>query len=245
MEKKFSVYDALTSGLRLAVDNVRLFFLSWLALMATMVAAFATVMALLSGLATANMFSWEGLRGLKQLGQCADVGCMLAVRQAFAQSSYTFLFVTIFIMGSIITLTTFGYVAIALDLYDKGTSSVRRLFYGFTVAPQVLATTWVYLAIVGLGLSAFVFPGVYLAIRFGLWGYIMVDQKTGVIESLKKSYAMTQGASWELLGLTVICTLIGQHIGIGMVVIGPPMHMVLACAYRKIQQHKRAQQPVF
>lgn len=55
--------------------------------------------------------------------------------------------------------------------------------------------------IVGVGFLLLIVPGLLFTYWFALAPYILVDQKCGVIESLKRSKALVQGHAWEIFGL--------------------------------------------
>ncbi len=68
------------------------------------------------------------------------------------------------------------------------------------------ATVLYGLMIVG-GLILFIFPGVYLAVKYGLFPYAFVDKELGIMDSLKYSAKLTEGVKFKLLGFYLVCTL--------------------------------------
>jgi len=77
-----------------------------------------------------------------------------------------------------------------------------------------------------------------LGIRFGFFQYFIVDKKTGVIDSLKRSWQITKGSVWNLFlfylllfginFLGIICLLVGLFATV------PTAIVAKAFVYRKL-----------
>jgi len=88
------------------------------------------------------------------------------------------------------------------------------------------------------GLILFIIPGIYLGIRFQFFNCFIVDQKTGVIESLRRSWQITQGNTWNLFlfglllaGINILgllCLIVGLFITI------PTTTIAYIFVYRKL-----------
>ena len=101
-----------------------------------------------------------------------------------------------------------------------------------------LATYIIYMVIVTIGTALLVVPGIYLAIRLQFYYAAIVDDNAGIIESLKRSWAMTKGRSLELFILSLIMLLI-YFIGcialfVGIFVAAPLIVLMYGYTYRKL-----------
>ena len=74
---------------------------------------------------------------------------------------------------------------------------------GSKLFTTILATI-LYGLMVVLGLLAFIVPGIYLALRFGLYQQAIVEKNLGVIDSLKYSSQITRDNKLGLLGLYIL-----------------------------------------
>jgi len=101
-----------------------------------------------------------------------------------------------------------GFYKIALDLYDRGKSSIKNLFLCFTRAPRFLVALILYLAMLCAGAVFFVLPGIFVIIRFSLFPYFIVDHNAGAIESLKMSYEVTQNHGRDSFLLSILVLII-------------------------------------
>jgi len=71
----------------------------------------------------------------------------------------------------------------------------------------------------------------YFAFRFSLCLFYLVDKRVGAIESLRKSFRITQGLVWKFFGLFIVITLVS------ITIIGIPLaYLMLLTAYRKLEQ---------
>ncbi len=123
-----------------------------------------------------------------------------------------------------------GINKIALDLYDYDKSSVKKLFSCMRLAPKASFAAIMYLIAVGIGSICFVIPGIFLAIRFSLFSYFIVDQTVGPIQSLKMSYKTTKKYGWQLFIVRVIVylmTTIPTWCGAFLIFMGMPIPSLL------------------
>lgn len=59
-----------------------------------------------------------------------------------------------------------------------------------------------------IGLLLFIVPGLIITIRFCIWGQIYMDQKVPLKDAFIKSWNITKGHFWDILGLFVVMLLI-------------------------------------
>src|SRR5689334_21598815 len=61
-----------------------------------------------------------------------------------------------------------------------------------------------------IGLMLLIVPGLLWAVRFGFYGFSVVDQHADVVSSFKRSAVLTEGVRWEVLGFGLV--LVGLNI---------------------------------
>lgn len=92
--------------------------------------------------------------------------------------------------------------------------------------------------IVTLGLCLFIIPGIYLALRLQFYAALIVEDDTGIIESLQRSWEITRGQEMSLfmlmLAMIGICILGLILLGIGIFVAMPLIYMMYAYVFRKL-----------
>ena len=137
------------------------------------------------------------------------------------------------------SLIEVGLVKISLDFCDGRRPSPRELFSGTSFLLRYILSTLIYVIMVTLGLIFLVVPGIYLAIRYQFYSYLIVDKDLDVMGSLKKSAEITKGASLNLalFGLMMIgINLLGVlALGVGLLVTLPVTWLASAFVYRKLE----------
>lgn len=139
------------------------------------------------------------------------------------------------LVGMVITM---GLIRISLMIIDGEKPDLAYLFSTVPFLWRYLISTILYILIVAGGLLLLIVPGIYWAIRFGFYGYLIVDRNTRVMESLKKSAEITKGSVWHLflLGLVLggIMTAGLLCFGIGIFFTYPTILVATAFVYRKL-----------
>jgi hypothetical protein len=100
---------------------------------------------------------------------------------------------------------------------------------------QDTATILVIIAGIALAVGVVIF----VTVRFYFYEFAIVDRGRGVfdgvVDSLSTSYRITQGRTLSVLGLMIVCSLIGAlgvlACGVGVIVSGPFAALMLACGY--------------
>lgn len=92
----------------------------------------------------------------------------------------------------------------------KGESpEIGELFSQGSKLLNAIASTILFGIIVLIGLILLIIPGIWIALRCGLFMQVIVDKNLGPIEALKYSYELTRENALSLLGLYILCFLIG------------------------------------
>ena len=91
---------------------------------------------------------------------------------------------------------------------------------------------------VAVGLILLIIPGIYLAIKYQFFSFLIVDKNMGIMESFKKSEEMTQGVKMNLLlfslalaGINILGALVFL---VGLIVTIPTTVMATVYVYRKL-----------
>ena len=72
-------------------------------------------------------------------------------------------------------------------------------FKGFSLA--IFGLSILLLCIIGCGFVFFVIPGIYLSMRFGYAGIVFAIENASIMNSLCRSWQLTRGHEFEILGL--------------------------------------------
>ncbi|MDO8583497.1 MAG: DUF975 family protein [bacterium] len=133
-----------------------------------------------------------------------------------------------------------GFLYIVLKFVDGEKAEFSDLFSQFK--PRLLLNYFLAGLIGALitigGFLLFIIPGMIVAIRYSLSGFVLVDKNTGPLQSLSTSWKITKGNFWKLclFGLTLIgINLLGLlALVVGLLVTMPLSMLAVAYAYRKL-----------
>ncbi len=247
--KKFSVFESIKFGLKAVIDNFGLFLLTHLTMFFCILGAVVTMV-----LFNISLYYFTGAVIKKEITQQLQfVGKTVPEVTKKIVSIYELPFrkmlsywelgglisflVSMLIIGLLLLVLVLGYTKLVLEVHDRGTSSVGQLFSCFHLLPKFLVALMIYVTVVAIGFLLFVIPGIILAIRLGFFRYFIVDKNTGIIESLQRSYAITAGHFWNLIGL-IVALLVLQGLGaliiIGTLITWPARELAYAYVYRKL-----------
>lgn len=149
------------------------------------------------------------------------------------------------LLSQIVSLfLSLGATRIGLNLVSGKPASVGMIFGEGSKLLRAIGASILYGLMVGLGLILLIFPGIYLALRFGQFIHAIVDRDLGVIESFTYSSRLTTGNRGNLfvLGLLMILvTLAGLLLcGVGLIVAIPITWLTSFIAYRWLQYGRQA-----
>lgn len=133
---------------------------------------------------------------------------------------------------------TMGTLKIALRFCDGQKGEYADLYRSYPLFWKYLGGAILYSIMVIIGSILLVVPGVIVALQFGFFGYLVIDKNLGVMDSLKMSSKITNGAKWKLFGLFLLSLLINIAgaicLIIGLFVTVPTTMLAWAYAYRKL-----------
>jgi len=133
-----------------------------------------------------------------------------------------------------------GLIKISLKFYDNEKPKISDIFSQYHLFFKYFLASILYTLISILGYLLLIIPGVIFSIRLCFFGYLIVDKNSGVIESLKKSWEITKGNTWNLFILLILLVLI-NILGFLALVIGlfwaiPTSLLAQAFVYRKLSE---------
>lgn len=136
------------------------------------------------------------------------------------------------------TLLLLGITNLALKFSNFEQVKISDFFSNFNAFPTLFfASILVGLAIL-LGFLLLIIPAFFVLARLHLYNYMSVDQKAGIIESLKKSWNTVKGATWKVLGFFFVCALLNilgiLFLGFGLLLTYPVTAIASALLYRTL-----------
>ncbi len=138
-----------------------------------------------------------------------------------------------------------GFLQICLALCDGGKPTYADAFTQLTLGPKFLAGQILYLLMVALGLLLLVVPGVYLSVRYALFGFCMAAGKTDLMRSFQHSAILSTGSKtyllWILVFLLVLNVLGASLLGIGLFITVPLSVLMMTTTYRQLNTRSRVE----
>ena len=132
-----------------------------------------------------------------------------------------------------------GLSKIYLRFRDGEKPIFENLFDGLTRAHIWLASSIIVGIAVVMGLILLLVPGIIMMLRLSLIGFVLVDERTGPIDAIQRSWDMTRGHTMDLLvlfialfGLNILgaCCLV-----VGLFVTVPMSGLAMAYIYRELK----------
>lgn len=239
-DKKFSPFDSISFGFKGTLEHIRLFFLTLLAGTGLIGGAVAIV-----GILNIGFIRTIPLSLIQEFRQCFGLfDCISIFRSPIYRSDFLALISTssIGVIGSVLVLAVifagfdFGLKKIALDVYDRNTSTVGAAFSCFHLSPQGLIAWCLYLIMIWIGWLFFIVPGFIALLCFSFFPYFIIDKNVGPLKALSMSFQMTKGHIWDLFGLWAVVKIIvylGSLTWIGVLFTWPLSVLAYAYVYRK------------
>lgn len=148
-------------------------------------------------------------------------------------------FVVSIVSSVISVLIALGTTHIILSLVDGKTVSITGIFSRSDLFWKYLLASIMYALAMGIGFILLIIPGVYILLKYGFYGYAIVDRpELTAIDALKESARLTDGIKWQLLSFYL--ALIGINIlgalalGIGLLYTIPVSSMATVALYRSL-----------
>jgi len=136
-------------------------------------------------------------------------------------------------------LISIGVIKITLKFCDQEQATYRDLFSAYRLLLNYLIGSIVYGIIVAIGFVFLIIPGIYLAVKYQFYEYLIVDKGMGPIEAIKRSGVLTEGVKRNLvlfwLALVGINILGMIALGVGLIATVPVSWLANAYVYRRLQ----------
>jgi uncharacterized membrane protein len=133
-----------------------------------------------------------------------------------------------------------GLYRIALKTVNGKAPNLADLTASLRRGPTLLLAFCIYLLAVVGGLALVIVPGIYVAVRYALFGQVVATGSTSAFEALHGAAALSEGRWWTLCGfflLTLLLNLAGAaFLGIGLLLTFPVSLLATSNLYRSLQQ---------
>jgi uncharacterized membrane protein len=131
-----------------------------------------------------------------------------------------------------------GLVKISLEICDGKEPKISDLFSQYRLFFRFLFASILKSLICLFGFILLIIPGIILSIRLSFFDYLIVDKNSRIVESLKKSWEITKGSTWNLFLLYLLLGLINL-LGVFALIVGlfwsiPTTMIAEAFVYRKL-----------
>ncbi len=141
-----------------------------------------------------------------------------------------------------------GGFTIALKLAHGHATRYEDLFPPLKITWRFFVVSFISGLIVVLGLIALIIPGVYLALRYSMVRFVLLDSDGAhphyVKDTLRKSSVLTQDTKWHLLGFFLVFALINilgaMLFLVGLLVTVPVTTIAYAHVYMKLKHRVEA-----
>jgi uncharacterized membrane protein len=188
-------------------------------------------------------YGWETLKrnlGLS-IGLSAAAVAVMLIFNGLSQGAqdYPTLSMGVGILSQVIQFfITLVWIRFALAIHDGRTVQPRELVPDAMTFLNYLAVSILYGLLVVAGLVLLIIPGIYLAVRYGLAGFLVADGRTDVLGAFRTSSELTRGMRWRLLllGLGLFAlNLVGALLfGLGLLFTVPLTAFTATHVYRRL-----------
>jgi hypothetical protein len=131
-----------------------------------------------------------------------------------------------------------GLLQICRALSDGKVPVFADTFAHLPLGPKFLAAQILYLLIVVIGLLLLVVPGVYLGVRYALFGFCFTDGETDLLRCFQQSALLSKGATIALLrilaALLVLNALGASLLALGLFITVPLSVLIMTDVYRQL-----------
>ena len=136
-----------------------------------------------------------------------------------------------------------GVVQACLELYDGNDLKIADAFAHWSLGLKFLVGQIFFLLIVVVGLMLLIVPGVYLGVRYALFGFCMAEAQaeTDLRRSFHQSAILSAGVwtgLFEVLAALLLFNVLGACLlGLGLFITVPLSALVTTGIYRQLSPH--------
>lgn len=148
---------------------------------------------------------------------------------------------TMLILKLFVDTISIGWTKIALDLNVNKPVSLRYLFSFYYLTPRVFVVNLIVGIATIIGTALFVIPGIFVYQRLRFSKYFIIDKNLSIIKALQASWALTEQATLQLFGFTVISIVletIGHILVLTYLFLIPLQNQVEANVYQQMLEAK-------
>ncbi len=131
-----------------------------------------------------------------------------------------------------------GLLQICRALSDGKAPAFAETFAYLSLGPKFLAAQILYLLMVVIGLLLLVVPGVYLGVRYALFGFCFADGETNPLRCFQQGAILSKGATTDLLrilaALFVLNLLGASLLALGLFITVPLSVLIMTKVYRQL-----------
>jgi uncharacterized membrane protein len=149
-----------------------------------------------------------------------------------------------FVIGIFVAM---AYIRICLGFCDGKEADFSDLWTSYPLFFSYLIGSILYGLIVLVGFILLIIPGIIWAIKYSMFGYLIIDRDMPPVAALKKSGEITKGAKWNLfllgllfLGIVILGALVCV---VGLFAAIPTVMVAHAFVYRKLVTSVREEMP--
>jgi uncharacterized membrane protein len=133
-----------------------------------------------------------------------------------------------------------GLHRIAQETVDGKAPKLANLTSLLGRGPTFLLAFCIYSAVVLVGLAFLVVPGIYVAVRYALFGQVLATTSTTAPQALRDAAALSDGRWWTLFPLVLMAILLNlagmAFLGLGLLITFPVSLLATSDLYRSLQQ---------
>jgi len=134
-----------------------------------------------------------------------------------------------------------GILSMALQVVDGGVPTLKCLTGLLSRGPRYFLALCLYLTAVIGGLLLLGAPGVYLAVRYALFGHVLATKKVSPLDALRHAGSLSQGHWWALFGFFLEVTALNLAgaalLGLGLLISFPVALLATSSLFRALQGH--------
>jgi uncharacterized membrane protein len=194
----------------------------------------------------AVLFGWNTLKKnfgffLGMLAIVVAINLLVGlVMSSFSEEAPKALVIAVSVISWILDLLiSMGVIRITLKFCDQEQATYRDLFSAYRLLLNYLVGSIVYGIMVAIGFVFLIVPGIYLAVKYQFYDYLIIDKGMGPIEAIKRSGVLTEGVKQNLvlfwLALVGINILGMIALGVGLIATVPVSWLANAYVYRRLQ----------
>lgn len=131
-----------------------------------------------------------------------------------------------------------GIHHISIQIIDGASPTLRSLTGLFVRAPSYLLAICLYFMAVVAGLIILVLPGIFLAVRYGLFGQVLGSRRVSALEALHEAASLSTGRWWNLFRfflMVVVLNIAGAAIlGVGLLITFPVTLLATTSLFRSL-----------